>query len=85
MREKAEAVVATGAAVVASGNPGCTIQLIAGLRELGADVNVVHPIEAPRSSERLRRLPAGLVGLERCLAGTHAPRPEPGLAAPSRT
>jgi glycolate oxidase iron-sulfur subunit len=45
MREKAEAVVGTGAAVVASGNPGCTMQLIAGLRELGADVDVVHPIE----------------------------------------
>jgi len=45
MREKAEAVVSTGAAVVASGNPGCTMQLLAGLRELGADVQVVHPIE----------------------------------------
>jgi glycolate oxidase iron-sulfur subunit len=45
MREKAEAVVSTGAAVVASGNPGCTMQLIAGLRERGADVRVVHPIE----------------------------------------
>jgi glycolate oxidase iron-sulfur subunit len=45
MREKAEAVASTGASVVASGNPGCTMQLIAGLRELGADVRVVHPIE----------------------------------------
>ena len=45
MREKAEAVVSTGAAVVASGNPGCTMQLLAGLREIGAAVDVVHPIE----------------------------------------
>ena len=45
MREKAEAVVSTGAAVVASGNPGCTMQLVTGLRETGADVRVVHPIE----------------------------------------
>jgi glycolate oxidase iron-sulfur subunit len=45
MREKAEAVVSTGAAVVASGNPGCTMQLLAGLRGTGADVRVVHPIE----------------------------------------
>jgi glycolate oxidase iron-sulfur subunit len=45
MREKARAVVSTGAAVVASGNPGCTMQLVAGLRETGADVRVVHPIE----------------------------------------
>jgi glycolate oxidase iron-sulfur subunit len=45
MREKAEAVVSTGAAVVASGNPGCTMQLTAGLRELGSSITVVHPIE----------------------------------------
>jgi glycolate oxidase iron-sulfur subunit len=45
MREKAEAIVSTGASVVASANPGCTMQLSAGLRELGAEVRVVHPIE----------------------------------------
>ncbi|HYY08207.1 MAG TPA: (Fe-S)-binding protein [Actinomycetota bacterium] len=45
MREKAEAVVSTGAAVVASGNPGCSMQLAAGLRELGSSIEVVHPIE----------------------------------------
>jgi len=45
MREKAEAIASTGAAVVASGNPGCTMQLIAGLRDLGVDAEVVHPIE----------------------------------------
>jgi glycolate oxidase iron-sulfur subunit len=46
MREKAEAVASTGAGVVASGNPGCTMQIAAGLAELGrTDVRVVHPIE----------------------------------------
>ena len=45
MREKAEAVASTGAAVVASGNPGCTMQLMAGLREIGVRMDVVHPIE----------------------------------------
>jgi glycolate oxidase iron-sulfur subunit len=45
MREKAEAVVSTGAAVVASGNPGCTMQIAAGLRDLGNSIEVVHPIE----------------------------------------
>jgi glycolate oxidase iron-sulfur subunit len=45
MREKAEAIASTGAAVVASGNPGCTMQLLAGLREIGTNVGVVHPIE----------------------------------------
>jgi glycolate oxidase iron-sulfur subunit len=45
MHEKAEAVASTGAPVVASANPGCTMQLLAGLRELGTRVDVVHPIE----------------------------------------
>jgi glycolate oxidase iron-sulfur subunit len=45
MREKAEAIVSTGAAVVASGNPGCTMQISAGLRELGSSIEVAHPIE----------------------------------------
>jgi glycolate oxidase iron-sulfur subunit len=44
-REKAEAVASTGAAVVASANPGCTMQLLAGLRETGVRMDVVHPIE----------------------------------------
>jgi glycolate oxidase iron-sulfur subunit len=45
MREKAEAIASTGASVVASANPGCTMQIAAGLRELGSDVEVVHPVE----------------------------------------
>ena len=44
-REKAEAVCATGASVIASANPGCTMQLRAGLAELGTQARVVHPIE----------------------------------------
>jgi Fe-S oxidoreductase len=31
--------------VVASANPGCTMQLRAGLRDLGSTIDVVHPIE----------------------------------------
>jgi len=45
MREKAAAIASTGAAVVASANPGCTTQIRAGLRELGSAIEVVHPIE----------------------------------------
>ena len=45
MREKAEAVRETGAAIVASANPGCTLQLRAGLRALGADIEVAHPVQ----------------------------------------
>jgi glycolate oxidase iron-sulfur subunit len=45
MREKADAVRDTGVRVVAGANPGCTMQIAAGLRDLGADVEVVHPVE----------------------------------------
>lgn len=44
-RQKADAVVATGAPVVAVANPGCAIQIAAGLRELGSAVRVAHPAE----------------------------------------
>ena len=47
MREKAEAVAATGAQIVASANPGCTMQIVAGLSgvEGGAAIEVIHPVE----------------------------------------
>jgi glycolate oxidase iron-sulfur subunit len=44
-RRKAEAVSSTGTTIVATANPGCTMQIAAGLRELGEDVEVVHPVE----------------------------------------
>jgi glycolate oxidase iron-sulfur subunit len=44
-RRKAEAIASTGVAIVASANPGCTMQIAAGLRELGAEIEVVHPVE----------------------------------------
>jgi len=44
-RRKADAVASTGADVVASANPGCTMQIAAGLRELGSPIPVLHPIE----------------------------------------
>jgi glycolate oxidase iron-sulfur subunit len=42
---KAKALLATGAEVVATGNPGCTMQIQAHLRELGSSLRVVHPVE----------------------------------------
>lgn len=44
-RQKAEAVVAAGAPVVAVANPGCAIQIAAGLREIGSGIRVAHPAE----------------------------------------
>ena len=65
MRQKAEAVRDAGVAVVASANPGCTMQIAAGLRELGADVEVVHPVElldrAYREPSQVEPPPAGTV------------------------
>jgi glycolate oxidase iron-sulfur subunit len=34
----------TGAAIVASANPGCSVQLEAGLRKTGSSIRVVHPV-----------------------------------------
>jgi glycolate oxidase iron-sulfur subunit len=45
MREKAQAIASTGARIVASANPGCTLQLGAGLADLGVTADVVHPVE----------------------------------------
>ena len=45
MREKAEAIRDTGVRIVASANPGCTMQIAAGLRAIGTDIAVVHPVE----------------------------------------
>lgn len=62
-RRKAEAIDAAGAPVVAVANPGCAIQIAAGLREIGSPVRVAHPAElvaGPRDRRRaLRRRPRG--------------------------
>jgi glycolate oxidase iron-sulfur subunit len=42
---KARAIADTGARIVAVANPGCAMQIAAGLREIGAPVRVVHPAE----------------------------------------
>ncbi|HYR59554.1 MAG TPA: (Fe-S)-binding protein [Chthoniobacteraceae bacterium] len=56
LERKMANIAKTGARVVASANPGCTIQLQTGLRESGCDMRVAHPIsllaEAYRASER---------------------------------
>jgi len=45
MRQKAGAIAATGAKLVASANPGCTLQIAAGLRALGVQAEILHPVE----------------------------------------
>jgi glycolate oxidase iron-sulfur subunit len=54
MREKAAAIASTGATMVASANPGCTMQIAAGLAEGGRDVLIVHPIELLDAASKAR-------------------------------
>jgi glycolate oxidase iron-sulfur subunit len=41
--EKVKAILATGARIAVTGNPGCTLQILAGLSESG--IEVLHPVE----------------------------------------
>ncbi|MGH2389746.1 MAG: (Fe-S)-binding protein, partial [Chloroflexota bacterium] len=43
--QKIERAAATGASVLAVGNPGCAIQIGSGLRAHGVRMTVVHPVE----------------------------------------
>jgi glycolate oxidase iron-sulfur subunit len=43
--QKAAAIAASGAPAVAVANPGCAMQIAAGLAARGADVEVLHPAE----------------------------------------
>jgi glycolate oxidase iron-sulfur subunit len=45
LERKIDAVRRSGCEIVASGNPGCILQLRSGLREAGLRVKVVHPVE----------------------------------------
>jgi glycolate oxidase iron-sulfur subunit len=54
---KAQHVLATGAQVLASANPGCLVQLATTLRRLGQPLPALHPIELVDAS--IRGLPAG--------------------------
>jgi glycolate oxidase iron-sulfur subunit len=55
-KRKAEHVLATGADVYASSNPGCLVQVGSQLRKLGRPLPVLHPIELVDAS--IRGVPA---------------------------
>ena len=44
-QQKARAILATSAPVVAVANPGCAIQIRNHLQAMGSDVQVRHPLE----------------------------------------
>jgi glycolate oxidase iron-sulfur subunit len=50
--DKVRSVLSTSADVVATPNPGCMMQIGAGLRLAGADLGVVHPVELLDESYR---------------------------------
>jgi glycolate oxidase iron-sulfur subunit len=45
MRRKVDHALATDASVIVTANPGCQLQLQAGLRERGSSVRVQHIVE----------------------------------------
>jgi len=45
LERKMSNISATGASVVATGNPGCMMQIALGARQRGLEVEVVHPIQ----------------------------------------
>jgi glycolate oxidase iron-sulfur subunit len=53
---KVDRIAATGAEVVAAANPGCALQIRAGLLARGLDVRVAHPVEL--LAEAYRQEPA---------------------------
>jgi glycolate oxidase iron-sulfur subunit len=52
-RDKVHQVLATGAELLVTGNPGCMMQIGAGLQLVGAQVDVVHPVELLDLSYRM--------------------------------
>ena len=51
---KVEALVAANPEIVSTANPGCAMQISAGLTEVGLDVPVFHPIELLEEASRPR-------------------------------
>jgi glycolate oxidase iron-sulfur subunit len=44
LQRKIKHIESTGATIVATGNPGCLLQIINGAVQKGLDLRVVHPI-----------------------------------------
>lgn len=45
LERKMKNVAATGASIIATGNPGCMMQIAMGARQRGLDIDVMHPIQ----------------------------------------
>lgn len=53
LRRKMANIEKTGARIVASANPGCSVQLAAGARETGVKVEIAHPVSLLARAYRL--------------------------------
>jgi glycolate dehydrogenase iron-sulfur subunit len=54
---KARNLLATGAEVIAAGNPGCALQIAAHTKDMGRELRVLHPVELVHASVTGRSLP----------------------------
>ncbi len=45
LERKVNNIAATGAQIIATGNPGCMMQIAMGARDRGMNIDVVHPVE----------------------------------------
>jgi Fe-S oxidoreductase len=52
--EKMDALLAVDPHVIATGNPGCLMQIAKGVRQRGSDARVVHPVEILDAAYRSR-------------------------------
>lgn len=53
LERKIDHVLSTGASVVATGNPGCLLQVMNGLKERGVHLRVAHPVSLLAEAYRL--------------------------------
>jgi len=58
LTRKVSHIRTTGAAVVATANPGCHLQIARGLKDSAANVRVVHPVSLLAQGYRRERRPA---------------------------
>ncbi len=67
LQRKMDNIAATGASVIATGNPGCIMQIALGARERGLEIDIVHPIQLIDEAYRaggLYEIPARNVEIE---------------------
>ena len=58
LKRKVGHIDSTRAAIVATANPGCHLQIARGLKDAGADVQVMHPVSLLARAYRAEKLPA---------------------------